>query len=86
MTVLTTTPDAAASVDPLAELPPLISVEKAAAVMGFSRASAYRYIKAGELPSKKLGGRVFVVTAHLRALLTPDIPAPAEVVEVGDPT
>lgn len=74
MTALTTTPDITA--DPLAGLPPLISVERAAETLGFSRASAYRYVKTGELPSKKLGGRVFILTAGLRALLTPDTPTP----------
>ncbi|WP_250289458.1 helix-turn-helix domain-containing protein [Frankia sp. CiP1_Cm_nod1] len=58
--------------DPLAGLTPLISVETAAEVLGFSRASAYRYAKAGALPVRRIGGRVYVVTAGLRALLTPD--------------
>ncbi len=58
--------------DPFAGLPALISVEKAAEIAGFSRASAYRYVKAGELPSRRIGGRVYVLAAGLRALLTPD--------------
>lgn len=60
--------------DPFAGLPPLISVEKAAELLGFSRASAYRYVKAGELPARRIGGRVYVITASLRVLLTPDTP------------
>lgn len=72
MTVMATTPTP--DTDPLAGLPPLISVERAAETLGFSRASAYRYVKAGELPSRRLGGRVFVITAGLRPLLTPDVP------------
>ncbi len=68
-----TTPDPA--VDPLTGLPPLISVERTAEVMGFSRASAYRYAKAGHLPCRRIGGRVYVITAALRALLIADRPA-----------
>jgi excisionase family DNA binding protein len=70
-----TTVAAPAGADPLAGLKPLISVEKAAEVLGFSRATAYRYAKAGELPCRRVDGRVYVITAGLRALLTPG-PAP----------
>ncbi len=66
------------AIDPLAGLPPLISVERTAEVMGFSRASAYRYVKAGQMPSRRIGGRVYVLTSGLRALLTPGAPAVAE--------
>jgi hypothetical protein len=65
----------AQAVDPLAGLPPLISVERTAEVMGFSRASAYRYAKAGHLPTRRIGGRIFVITADLRGLLVADTPA-----------
>jgi excisionase family DNA binding protein len=53
----------------LDELPDLISVSKAANVLGISRASAYRYAAGGDLPTVRLGGRVYVVTARLRAFL-----------------
>jgi hypothetical protein len=33
------------------------------------RASAYRYVEAGELPVKRLGGRIFIVRDRLRDLL-----------------
>ncbi len=55
--------------DPLADLPPLLPVPMAAAILGFSRASAYRYAACGDLPVRHLGGRVFVVTARLRRLI-----------------
>jgi hypothetical protein len=55
--------------DPLADLPPLLPVPMAAAILGFSRASAYRYAARGDLPVRHLGGRVFVVTARLRQLI-----------------
>ncbi len=51
------------------ELPKLISVATAAQVLGVSRASAYRYAAGGELPTVHLGGRLYVVTARLKALL-----------------
>ncbi|HEX6403930.1 MAG TPA: helix-turn-helix domain-containing protein [Pseudonocardiaceae bacterium] len=48
-----------------ATLPALLSVTKAAEILGISRASAYRYAASGELPTRRLGGRVYVVTARL---------------------
>ena len=50
-------------------LPALIPVPTAAKILGLSRASAYRYAATGELPVKRLGGRVYVVTARIRPLL-----------------
>jgi excisionase family DNA binding protein len=54
---------------PIDRLPALLSVTRAAEILGLSRASAYRYAAAGELPTKRLGGRVYIVTAELRPLL-----------------
>lgn len=51
------------------DLPALLSVPQAAALLGLSRASAYRYAAAGELPTQRLGGRVYVITAAIRSLL-----------------
>lgn len=50
-------------------LPALISIPVAAKLLGLSRASAYRYAAAGELPTQRLGGRVYVITAAIRSLL-----------------
>ena len=50
-------------------LPVLIAVPRAAELLGISRASAYRYAETGELPVKRLGGRIFVVRDRLRDLL-----------------
>jgi predicted DNA-binding transcriptional regulator AlpA len=52
--------------DPLAGLPILIPVPRAAKLLGISRASAYRFAASGDLPTKKLGRRVYVVSAKLR--------------------
>jgi excisionase family DNA binding protein len=50
------------------ELPLLLAVPRAAQLLGISRAAAYRLAAAGELPARRLGGRVYVVTAGLREL------------------
>ena len=47
----------------------LLTIPRAAELLGISRASAYRYAAAGELPVHRLGGRVDVVTARLLALV-----------------
>lgn len=48
------------------QLPLLLAVPRAAAILGISRASAYRLVATGELPSRRLGGRVYVLTSELR--------------------
>ena len=52
--------------DPFAGLPLLIPVPQAAKLIGISRAAAYRFASAGDLPTKKLGRRIYVVSAKLR--------------------
>jgi predicted DNA-binding transcriptional regulator AlpA len=51
------------------QLPLLLAVPRAAAILGISRAAAYRLAAAGQLPVRRLGGRVYVVTAELRELV-----------------
>ena len=55
--------------DPFAGLPLLIPVPKAAQLLGISRAAAYRFASAGDLPTKRLGRRVYVVSARLREFI-----------------
>jgi predicted DNA-binding transcriptional regulator AlpA len=50
-------------------LPLLLAVPQAARLLGISRASAYRLAAADELPVRRLGGRIYVVTAGLRDLV-----------------
>ena len=50
-------------------LPLLLAVPRAAAILGISRAAAYRLAASGELPVRRLGGRVYVVTAELQHLI-----------------
>ena len=54
------------------ELPWLISVPKAAQVLGLSRTSAYRFAASGDLPTRRLGGRVYVVTSRLVEFINGD--------------
>ena len=54
---------------PLGALPALLTVSNTAALLGISRASAYRYAAAGELPTRRFGGRASVITAQLSAML-----------------
>jgi predicted DNA-binding transcriptional regulator AlpA len=51
------------------ELPLLLAVPRAATLLGISGAAAYRLVASGELPVRRLGGRVYVVTAGLRELV-----------------
>jgi excisionase family DNA binding protein len=55
--------------DPFDGLPVLISVPRAAKLLGISRAAAYRFASAGDLPTKRLGRRVYVVSAKLREFI-----------------
>jgi hypothetical protein len=57
---------------PFDGLPVLIGIPRAAAILGLSRASAYRLAAAGELPVRHLGGRVYVVTKLLREFVGDD--------------
>lgn len=51
------------------QLPLLLAVPRAAVILGISRAAAYRLAASGDLPVRRLGGRIYVVTAELRGLL-----------------
>jgi hypothetical protein len=59
---------------PLDGLPALIPIPHAADLLGLSRASAYRYAASGELPTKKFGRRVYVITNRIRDLLDDPVP------------
>ena len=55
--------------DLFAGLPLLIAVPEAAKLLGISRAAAYRFASAGDLPTKRLGRRVYVISARLREFI-----------------
>jgi excisionase family DNA binding protein len=46
-----------------------LTVEEAAAVLGISRAGAYRLVSNGELPSIRLGARVLISDVTIERLL-----------------
>lgn len=50
-------------------LPLLLSVPHAAQLLGISRTAAYRLVASDELPVRRLGGRLYVVTSGLRDLV-----------------
>src|SRR5262249_3478898 len=50
------------------DFPFLLAGPRAAKLLGISRAAAYRLAASGDLPVRRLGGRVYVVTAGLREL------------------
>ena len=51
------------------DLPPTVTVERAGELLGVSRATAYRAASSGDLPTFRLGRRLFVPTARLLDLL-----------------
>jgi excisionase family DNA binding protein len=53
----------------LTELPPTISVQHAARLLGVSRSSAYRAAARGQLPTITFGRRLLVPTRPLLELL-----------------
>jgi excisionase family DNA binding protein len=60
---------AAGTLTDVTELPPTISVEHAAKLLGVSRSAAYRAVTAGQLPNLRLGRRIYIPTARLLAML-----------------
>ena len=67
MQTTTETPSRQVLPDPAAE--PVVSVERAGAIFGISRSSAYIAVKSGEIPSVRLGRRLVVPTAALLRML-----------------
>lgn len=53
----------------LNDLPPTISVEQAAEILGISHRSGYRAAHRGELPTFRIGRRLMVPSAKLLTLL-----------------
>lgn len=53
----------------VAELPPTISVERAAKLLGVSRSVAYRAAASGQLPTISFGRRLLVPTSRLLEML-----------------
>jgi excisionase family DNA binding protein len=62
-------PTSAPSLKVVSNLPPTISVEEAAELLGISRSAAYRAAKAGQLKTLRMGRRLRVPTAPLLRML-----------------
>jgi hypothetical protein len=48
---------------------PVLSVERAGAIVGLRRSAAYEAVRRGDLPGLRVGSRWVVPTARLRSLL-----------------
>ena len=57
---------------------PTLTVDDAAVLLSLSRHSAYGGVKAGQIPSIRIGRRVLVPCAGLRAMLGIERPEPPE--------
>ena len=51
------------------QLPALIGIEQACALLGISRSAGYRAAAVGDLPTIRLGRRLYVPTARLGVLI-----------------
>lgn len=51
------------------EIEPTLSIPMAGAIFGLSRAASYQAARRGEIPTIRLGKRLLVPTAKLRAML-----------------
>ena len=60
---------AAQELPELTELPPTISIARAARLLGVSRSAAYRAAASGQLPTLAFGRRLLVPTARLLEML-----------------
>jgi excisionase family DNA binding protein len=61
----------------LADMPEVLTVEETAAILRLGRGSAYLAVRAGEIPSIKLGRKRLVPRARLEAMLTHNDDDPA---------
>ena len=51
------------------DLPPILTVEQTAKVLGISRGLAFMAVRAGEIPSIRIGRRILVPRDRLRKML-----------------
>ena len=59
------------------ELPPILTVEQTAEVLGISRGLAFTAVRNGDIPSIRIGRRILVPRDRLRQMLGFDPPATA---------
>jgi excisionase family DNA binding protein len=51
------------------DLPPILTVEQTAQVLGISRGLAFTAVRAGDIPSIRIGRRILVPRDQLRQML-----------------
>lgn len=51
------------------DLPPILTVDQVAEVLGISRGLAFAAVREGQIPSVRIGRRILVPRDNLRALL-----------------
>ena len=54
------------------DLPPILTVEQTAQVLGISRGLAFTAVRAGDIPSIRIGRRILVLRDRLRQMLGVD--------------
>jgi excisionase family DNA binding protein len=54
------------------DLPPILTVEQTAKLLGISRGLAFTAVRAGDIPSIRIGRRILVPRDRLRQMLGPD--------------
>jgi excisionase family DNA binding protein len=59
------------------DLPPILTVEQTAEVLGISRGLAFAAVRAGDIPSVRIGRRILVPRDRLRHMLGVVDAAPA---------
>ncbi|HVF04280.1 MAG TPA: helix-turn-helix domain-containing protein [Frankiaceae bacterium] len=52
------------------DLPPILTVEQTAKLLGISRGLAFAAVRAGEIPHVRIGRRILIPRDRLRALLS----------------
>jgi excisionase family DNA binding protein len=65
------------------DLPPILTVEQTAKVLGISRGLAFTAVRAGDIPSIRIGRRILVLRDRLRQMLGVD-PAEATAANQAD--
>lgn len=56
------------------DLPPILTVEQTAVLLGISRGLAFAAVRAGEIPHVRIGRRILVPRDTLLRLLLPEGP------------
>ncbi len=67
------------------DLPPILTVDQTAQVLGISRGLAFTAVRAGDIPSIRIGRRILVPRDRLRQMLGVDPAEPVAANQVEGP-